>query len=114
MLNHQTLESTMDDLSSSQDLVLDSLRQIVGPDRVSCDAGELYCYSFDSSYVRGQADYVVRPVAASEVAAVVRIASVTLTPIVPTGFGKRSHGRRRTGEGGHRTGHDRHESHPGA
>ncbi len=85
MLNRLTLESPMDIPSSSPDSVFDSLRQIVGPDRVSRDTGELYCYSFDSSYVRGQADYVARPVTASEVAAIIRLASGTHTSIVPRG-----------------------------
>lgn len=65
--------------------MLSQLQQIVGPDRASCDEAELYCYSFDSSYVRGQADYVVRPRSAQEVAAVVKLAAKNKVPIVPRG-----------------------------
>jgi glycolate oxidase subunit GlcD len=65
--------------------MLSDLQDIVGSDRVTCDRGELYCYSFDSSYVRGQADYAVRPRNTEEVSSVVRLASAARTPIVPRG-----------------------------
>lgn len=65
--------------------MLEELRTIVGPDRVTCDPGELYCYSFDSSYVRGHADYVVRPKSAEEIAEIVRLAGKLGVPIVPRG-----------------------------
>ncbi len=65
--------------------MLADLQNIVGPDRVSCDRGELYCYSFDSSYVRGQADFAVRPRDVEEVSRVVRLASAAGVPIVPRG-----------------------------
>jgi glycolate oxidase subunit GlcD len=68
----------------SEDMLAD-LQNIVGPDRVSCDRGELYCYSFDSSYVRGQADYAVRPRDVEEVSRVVKLASAAGIPIVPRG-----------------------------
>jgi len=85
LLKHQILESRTDNLPLPRDSIFDSLQQIVGADRLSRDRSELYCYSFDSSYVRGQADYVVRPVDAREVAAIVRLASETGIPIVPRG-----------------------------
>jgi glycolate oxidase subunit GlcD len=65
--------------------MLADLQNIVGPDRVSCDRGELYCYSFDSSYVRGRADYAVRPRDAEEVSQVIKLASAAGIPIVPRG-----------------------------
>jgi len=63
----------------------EELQSIVGPDRVTNDPGELYCYSFDSSYIRGNADYVVRPKSAEEVSDIVRLASKHNVPIVPRG-----------------------------
>lgn len=65
--------------------VLMELQNIVGRDRVTSDPGELYCYSFDSSYVRGQADYVVRPKSAEELSEIVKLASAHKIPIVPRG-----------------------------
>ena len=65
--------------------MLSELQKIVGMDRASCDEGELYCYSFDSSYVRGRADYVVRPNCTAEVSAIVKLASMRGIPIVPRG-----------------------------
>ena len=66
-------------------MIIDELRAIVGHDRVTDDPAELYCYSFDSSYVRGNADYVVRPHSAEEVSRVVKIAAAYHVPIVPRG-----------------------------
>lgn len=65
--------------------MLTELQKIVGMDRASCDEGELYCYSFDSSYVRGHADYVVRPKSTAEVSAIVKLAALQGIPIVPRG-----------------------------
>jgi glycolate oxidase len=65
--------------------VLEELKAIVGPERVTGDPGELYCYSFDSSYIRGNADYVVRPKNAEEVSEIVKLASKKNVPIVPRG-----------------------------
>lgn len=65
--------------------MFEELQSIVGPDRVTRDPGELYCYSFDSSYVRGRADYVVRPKSAEEIAEIVKVASKHNVPIVPRG-----------------------------
>ncbi len=66
-------------------MIIEELRAIVGKDSVTDDPAELYCYSFDSSYVRGSADYVVRPKSTEEVAAIVRLASKHNVPIVPRG-----------------------------
>ncbi len=65
--------------------MIKELQNIVSPDRASCDKGELYCYSFDSSYIRGHADYVVRPKSAREVSEIVKLASANGTAIVPRG-----------------------------
>jgi FAD/FMN-containing dehydrogenases len=65
--------------------MLTDLQNIVGPDRVTCDRGELYCYSFDSSYVRGQADYAVRPRNTDDVSQIVKLASTAGMPVVPRG-----------------------------
>jgi glycolate oxidase subunit GlcD len=63
----------------------EELQAIVGPERVTRDPGELYCYSFDSSYVRGRADYVVRPKSPEEVAEIVKVAGKNNVPIVARG-----------------------------
>jgi glycolate dehydrogenase FAD-linked subunit len=66
-------------------MIIDELRAIVGQDRVTDDPAELYCYSFDSSYIRGNADYVVRPHTTEEVSRIVKIAAAHHVPIVPRG-----------------------------
>lgn len=65
--------------------MIEELREIVGKDRVSDDPAELYCYSFDSSYIRGSADYVVRPQSVGEIARIVKVAAAHRIPIVPRG-----------------------------
>ncbi|MCD1294235.1 FAD-binding protein [Methanocella sp. CWC-04] len=65
--------------------MLEELQSIVGRDRVTADPAELYCYSFDSSYIRGQADYVVRPKNTEEIAEIVKLAARKKVPIVPRG-----------------------------
>jgi glycolate oxidase subunit GlcD len=66
-------------------MIIDELRAIVGKDRVTDDPAELYCYSFDSSYIRGNADYVVRPHTTEEVSRIVKVAGAHRVPIVPRG-----------------------------
>ncbi|MGA9142101.1 MAG: FAD-linked oxidase C-terminal domain-containing protein [Methanocella sp.] len=66
-------------------MILEELRAIVGKERVSDDPAELYCYSFDSSYIRGNADYVVRPQTAEEISRIVKVAAAHHVPIVPRG-----------------------------
>jgi glycolate oxidase len=66
-------------------MIIDELRAIVGKDRVTDDPAELYCYSFDSSYIRGNADYVVRPQTTEEVSRIVKVAGAHHVPIVPRG-----------------------------
>jgi len=66
-------------------MIIDELTAIVGKDRVTNDPAELYCYSFDSSYIRGNADYVVRPQSVEEISAIVKVAAAHKTPIVPRG-----------------------------
>ncbi len=65
--------------------MLEELRGIVGADRVTDDPAELYCYSYDSSYVRGRADYVARPNSADEIAEIVKLAAKHGVPIVARG-----------------------------
>ena len=66
-------------------MIIDELRAIVGKDRVTDDPAELYCYSFDSSYIRGSADYVVRPQTTGEVSRIIKVAAARHVPIVPRG-----------------------------
>ena len=65
--------------------LLDSLRAAVGTAHVLTD-GDLSAYELDwRKRYRGRALAVVRPGAASEVAAVVRACAASATPIVPQG-----------------------------
>ncbi len=66
-------------------MIVEELREIVGHDRVSDDPAELYCYSFDSSYIRGNADYVVRPQTTEEISKIIKVAAAHHVPIVPRG-----------------------------
>jgi glycolate oxidase subunit GlcD len=66
-------------------MMLEKLQSIVGRDRVTCDPGELYCYSFDASYIRGHADYAVRPDSPEEVSGIVKLAHDHGVPITPRG-----------------------------
>ncbi len=67
------------------------LRELVAPDRVIDDPATLLPYSYDASFwsLRRQhlPDAVVLPERAEEVAAVVRLAAETGTPVVPRGGG---------------------------
>lgn len=67
------------------DVLLEKLQSIVGKDRVTCDPGELYCYSFDASYIRGHADFAVRPKSSEEVSGIVKLAHDNGIPIIPRG-----------------------------
>jgi len=67
------------------------LRELVAPDRVIDDPASLLPYSYDASFwsLRQQhlPEVVVLPERAEEVAAVVRLAAETGTPVVPRGAG---------------------------
>ena len=66
-------------------MMLEELQSIAGRDRVTCDPGELYCYSFDASYIRGHADYAVRPDSPEEVSRIVKLAGESGIPVIPRG-----------------------------
>ncbi len=65
--------------------MIDKLQSIAGRDRATSDPGELYCYSFDASYIRGHADYAVRPESPEEISRVVKLANESGIPIIPRG-----------------------------
>ncbi|MEM2933873.1 MAG: FAD-binding protein, partial [Methanocellales archaeon] len=67
--------------------ILDKLIEIVGRDRVTADPADLYCYSYDSSYISGKADYVVIPLSTEEIVKIVKLANEYKIPIVPRGGG---------------------------
>ena len=67
--------------------LFNNLQEIFGPEQVSCDTAELYCYSSDTSYIKASSDYVVMPSTIREVAAVVKLALKHRTPIIPRGAG---------------------------
>lgn len=67
--------------------LLDKLQEIVGKERVSASAAELYCYSFDASQVRGMPEFVIRPVSTAQVSGVVRLAWEKGIPVTARGAG---------------------------
>ncbi|PPA79746.1 MAG: glycolate oxidase subunit GlcD [ANME-2 cluster archaeon HR1] len=67
--------------------IFDEIRDIVTLNRVSRDPAELYCYSYDASYISSTPDYVVMPHSTQEVSAIVKLASQYRIPIVPRGAG---------------------------
>ncbi|MBS3759436.1 MAG: FAD-binding oxidoreductase [Desulfobacterales bacterium] len=68
--------------------IYSSLVEIVGKDRVSNSAADLYLYSRDSgAQPPGRADYVVLPKTAEEVQKIVRLAGSEDIPITPLGGG---------------------------
>ncbi len=68
-------------------VLLSKLQEIVGKERISSSATELYCYSFDASQIRGMPDFVVRPISTAQVSAVVRLASDEGIPVTARGAG---------------------------
>jgi glycolate oxidase subunit GlcD len=67
--------------------LLENLQEIVGKERVSASAAELYCYSCDASQVRGMPDIVVRPVSTGQVSKILRFAYENEIPVTPRGAG---------------------------
>lgn len=67
------------------DIILEKLTEIVGKDRVTSDPAELYCYSYDSSYITGRADYAVIPLSTEEIVKIVKLANEYKIPVVPRG-----------------------------
>jgi glycolate oxidase len=63
------------------------LNEILGPERVTHDAAELFCYSSDASYIKATPDYVVMPNSTFEVSTIVKLALKHKIPVVPRGAG---------------------------
>jgi glycolate oxidase len=63
------------------------LNEILGPERVTRDAAELFCYSSDASYIKATPDYVVMPNSTFEVSTIVKLALKHKIPVVPRGAG---------------------------
>ncbi|MEM2925347.1 MAG: FAD-linked oxidase C-terminal domain-containing protein [Methanocellales archaeon] len=71
----------------TRDVILEKLIEIVGRDRVTADPAELYCYSYDSSYIVGKAGYAVIPLSTEEIVKIVKLANEYKIPVVPRGAG---------------------------
>lgn len=69
------------------ELVLEKLREIVGPANVLTSPEDLYLYEYDASLDRGRPHAVVLPGSAEEVEAVVRLAHEHGVPVTPRGAG---------------------------
>lgn len=65
--------------------IMEKLIEIVGPERVTDDVGELYCYSMDVSPVRKMPDYVVMLRSTEEVSKIVKLANEHEIPIIARG-----------------------------
>jgi glycolate oxidase len=63
------------------------LNEILGPERVTRDAAELFCYSSDASYIKATPDYVVMPNSTFEISTIVKLALKHKIPVVPRGAG---------------------------
>jgi FAD/FMN-containing dehydrogenase len=72
--------------------IIDHLRDIVGPDYVTNDPAELWCYS--GNLLPKNPQFVVRPADVQEIVEVVKLAVEARLPIIPRGFATRSTPRR--------------------
>ena len=63
------------------------LQEIVGIDRATVAPAQLYCYSYDSSQIRGTPDYVVRPQDTEQVSQILRFANEHDIPVTARGAG---------------------------
>ncbi len=66
---------------------VEELKSIVGEGNVLMDPVDLYCYSYDSSWVKSMPDVVVRPRKVEEVSEVVKLANKHRIPVHPRGAG---------------------------
>ncbi|HUV61921.1 MAG TPA: FAD-binding oxidoreductase [Thermoplasmata archaeon] len=70
-----------------KDGVVEEIERIVGKERYSTEIADLYVYGFDASIHHKTPDVIVRPATAEQVSEIVKLANMTLTPIVPRGAG---------------------------
>src|SRR5687768_18534373 len=91
-------------MATTTPTLAERLREIVPPDRVIDDPATLLPYAYDASFwsLRQQRlpDVVVVPRTTADVAAVVRFADATGTPVVPCGAGTGQTGRAIAARGG--------------
>jgi glycolate oxidase len=66
---------------------LAQLKKIVGTEHLTTDREDLLCYSYDGTGLEYQPAAVAFPASATEVAAIMRLASATPFPVVPRGAG---------------------------
>jgi glycolate oxidase len=69
------------------EVLLKSIKQVVGEDNCRTETAELYCYAFDGGIHRSMPDVVVRPENAEQVSEIVKLANIHKTPIIPRGAG---------------------------
>ncbi len=67
--------------------LLKKLQDIVPISRLSNDPAELYCYSYDASYITGTPEYVVMPCTTAEVSEIVKLGHKHRIPITARGAG---------------------------
>lgn len=70
-----------------QQKIINSLQRLLGKEKVLSAPEDLFCYSYDGTFLTGIPAAVVRPSSSREVAAVVRLAAEECIPIVPRGAG---------------------------
>ncbi|MGQ9558176.1 MAG: FAD-binding oxidoreductase [Desulfurispora sp.] len=64
-----------------------NLQRLLGKEKIHSAPEDLFCYSYDGTFLTGTPAVVVRPSSSQEVAAVVRLAAEENIPIVPRGAG---------------------------
>lgn len=67
--------------------IIKALQKIVGKDRVSTDAADLICYSYDATQQKFLPGVVVHPRTADEISAIMKLANDKTVPVYPRGAG---------------------------
>ncbi len=67
--------------------IVNNLRRLLGHGKVLSSPEDLFCYSYDGTFLYGAPAVVVRPATTREVAAVLKLASAEGIPVVPRGAG---------------------------
>ena len=67
--------------------IIESLKNIVGPENVAYDEAALTAYAYDATRIKGVPEAVVRPGSEDEIAQVMRLATKFEVPVIPRGAG---------------------------
>lgn len=75
--------------------IIQKLSEIVGKDNLYTELEDLYCYTYDASFVKADfkkdlAGVAVYPSNTEEVAQIIKLANQEMIPVVPRGQGQMS------------------------